>query len=451
MSMHPLRNRRGGAGIQIAVSFFVVAGFAAAAIELAWLQAVHSELQGVADASSHAAALELDGTADGLVRAATAARTMAAAMRVNGQASHALEAGAVTFGRYDAASKVFTPTTDPAQVTMVTVAPVARNVGLGLGGAVFQKVFDVSACGAVAQSAGNASVGEYGGPGLSNGHFDADTVDARYQCWGNTCTSVTRHTHQFDDKFNTTEFDFFAPLDKHAAINGCVDGSGVITCKPASYYPSYVWSANAAYYQGVGKDEDPNRTIPGFVPFKLLMVNPKLSPSATIRINGTVWSVADYGAIPVNALPVYTLGVPTAGQVKLTDLHLSFTRDAIASCGLHPSAFDSVEQNEAGVNNEWRSGALDIQAVRLTAKQAAGRSAGGHDPVVSKDAGLLWEAAFHWHWGSVSYTPYEAKSWFAAYDKLACEGTSFVDATGVTRPAVDASGAPVGAALGACN
>ena len=64
------------------------------------------------------------------------------------------------------------------------------------------------------------------------------------------------------------------------------------------------------------------------------------------------------------------------------------------------------EEVQPGKNNEWRNGALTVQAVAVAADGTDGfttdgsLSSGGHGAATG---GLLWEAALFWHWPGDSY------------------------------------------------
>ena len=68
-----LQNKRGVVVILAAVSAFALVGILGLAFDLGRMQVAKSELQNYTDAAAIGAALKLDGTSDGITRAATSA------------------------------------------------------------------------------------------------------------------------------------------------------------------------------------------------------------------------------------------------------------------------------------------------------------------------------------------------------------------------------------------
>lgn len=413
--------RRGGTAIQVALSFMVIGGFCSMALELAYLQAVVTELQVVADASSHAAVMKLNGTQAGVDAARAEAIAVAGLHRVNGKNNYVLNQTKITFGEWDSVSKTFVQTADPARINTVSVVPSENGVGLGLGKVFLGTTFNPSACGSVTQGPGNANTGVVGGPGVENGHFDVDTVLPRWDCPGpGACGSYSyyMHSHTYDDSFNTTFFDTFNPSGGHFPINGCVTSTGSKTTCNASLT---------------------NRLIPKNQGFKLLLSNTKISKGGNLVINGVTWKVLDYGNIPVNSLPGYTLDSPVAGLTKLTSLVMNFNIDSIASCELHPTPPSPTWDNVPGIYNEWRNGSLTLQAVKFPGfiqNGSPSKANGGHQPVINFPNGLLWENYFFWHWeAGIPYTTAYATQWLAKHDQLQCFDPEFIDEIGAVNGA----------------
>jgi hypothetical protein len=398
-----LRSKRGATAAYVAVALPAIGMFAALGIEVVYLGVVQQQLEGVSEAAAHAASLELDRSLGGLDRAEQAAIDVVEASWVNSQ-NYVLTADDVIFGFYNQETGVFTESEDPAQVDSVRVPLVEHDVGLGFGQAFFGKVFDVTACTAVMEGAGNANTGTIGGPGLANGHFDYDTTDPRYQCTGDSrCDGTTKHTHEYDDDHDVTWADNFSSLDGHLPIDGCmVDGKK----------------------QGDCTEVGASRTVPDDVRFRITVANADLSPGAWVSINNIETDVTDYDDTPFNDLPIYTLGF---GPNQLTELSMNFDVNAIANCELIPTNTGEMKKNTPGILGEWRSGSLTMQVVDQDAILTPGESSGDHDVVISQNDGLLWESTYFWHWDGPSYIVAEAEAWQAQYDQLDCGAPQFID------------------------
>ena len=418
-----MRGRRGATAVYFALTLPVVGGVGALAIETLYLHTVEVELQGMADSAAHAASLELDRSEEGMDNALAAAVAMAAATKVRGD-YYQLAQEDVQFGIYDGETNTFTQSDNWEKVNGVRVVPLERDVTLGFGQAFFGKKGTVGVCSAVLAGPGNASTGEYGGPGLANGHFDQDTTAAQSKCKaGTTCSGTDKHTHQYDDSYDTTYFDsFVVGTSGHIAVNGCMDSSNKIkTCGTSGAV----------------------RIIPDTQQFKIVVVNAELSPGAWLTINGVDIDVTDYDDTAFASLPTYALG-SVAGTTKLSSLVVNFDVNAIASCELIPSVTSDVKANKAGIEGEWRAGALTIQLVKTSATFTAGKSAGDHDVVINQTNGLLWETTTFWHWDGPSYTVANTSSWEAEFEALQCKIPHFIDSEVGTNPASGRSEAVCG-------
>ena len=388
----------------------VVGGLCAISIEYSYLNAVQRELQGAADSAAHAASLELNWTDEGMVAAVDAAVVVAEGLRVNGSA-YSLSPEDVHLGYYIDEDNLFVESDRASEVDAVLVTPTEESVGLGFGLAFLGHDYPVGVCAAVLAGPGNANTGDVGGPGLANGHFDVDTTVARYKCPGSsTCSGTTKHIHQYDDIYDVTVADEFDLQGGQLSIDGCVSSKGSATsCSTSGAVP----------------------VIADTQTFKLIIVNADLSPGAWLTINGVDVDVTDYDDTPFASLPTYTLGA-VAGATTLTELVINFEVDSIASCKLIPTVTGDVKANTPGINGEWRSGALTIQAVLTSATSTAGKSAGDQDVVVNQDNGLLWESTYFWHWGGAAYTVKNAVLWQEDYDALLCHIPHFIDSTDPT-------------------
>jgi hypothetical protein len=406
--MQTRTHRRGATAIQVALSLMVTGGFCAMAMELAYLQVVVTQLQTVADAASHAALLKLDGTANGVTAARLDAKAVAGLMRVNNK-PFVLQDSHIVFGDWDNVTKTFVPSADPAKIDSVAVRPSESNVGLGLGKAFLGRTFSPSVCGAVGKGPGNANTGVVGGPGVRNGHFDVDTVVGIDDCGGSICNSYYNHTHTYDDYYNTTEYNAFTPQNGHFPINGCRTGKSAPGCSGKRS------GAVIANNQG----------------FKLLLVNTLLSKGGKMVLNGVTYKAIDYGNIPVNNLPLWALAAGVPGAQVLTSLKMQFDVDSIANCELHPTPPWPTWDNTPGIYNEWRNGALTVQAVKspgFIQNVSPSRRNGGHEPVVNNKNGLLWENYFFWHWeAGIEYSKSSASAWLAKREALACFEPEFID------------------------
>lgn len=249
-------------------------------------------------------------------------------------------------------------------------------------------------------------------PGLIGGHIDLDTASEIYEFDNG---STDEHVHEWDDKHDSTVVNFFDLID-----------TGFANIDEVGMPPK----------QG-------NRT------FILTIANAHLSPGAVIEINGAAQPVKDYRAKmkryingnlgPAESFPRYKLTAPTTaesleGIVQLTDFKISFAKDVIARGGVHPTATGCVRGNEPGQDNEYRNGALTLQA--LDAENIAGGythnlanqayETGSHAIhekayAVSRDGvndgSLFWEATIFWHWGGGCYGIDDKDSYDANFEE----------------------------------
>jgi Flp pilus assembly protein TadG len=122
------RSRKGSIVVIAGVSFTLLIGLAAVSIDLGRARVAKSELQYVADASSHAAVVLLDGTADGVTAATTMVNTIASQALVYGVAP---TVDSVETGYWDGDSSTWTSTSDPAQVKglKITLSATLNYIG----------------------------------------------------------------------------------------------------------------------------------------------------------------------------------------------------------------------------------------------------------------------------------------------------------------------------------
>ena len=114
------RSRRGGFVIIVAVSLTVLTGMVALAFDIGYARLMRARVEMAMEASSHAAAKELDFTEDGLDRARDAAISMASRTTVMG-ATLAVGNDDVDFGVWDDATHSFASDTDPANINAVHI------------------------------------------------------------------------------------------------------------------------------------------------------------------------------------------------------------------------------------------------------------------------------------------------------------------------------------------
>lgn len=210
--------------------------------------------------------------------------------------------------------------------------------------------------------------------GLFGGHLDLDTSDFLAEVdHGNT----TAHTHDITGKYDLTAIDFFAiPASNQIEINEAITDSGQR--------------------------------------FKLTVVNGDLSPGMRVIIQYTDQNgvsrlidktVDEYDDSATGGLITFTLG-GAGNTARLDGLSIEMGQDVIYQAGVIPTNTGDVKGNTLGKNNEWRNGALTVQAVAVAANGSDAfttddsLSSGGHGAATS---GLLWEATLFWHWPGKSY------------------------------------------------
>ena len=209
--------------------------------------------------------------------------------------------------------------------------------------------------------------------GLLGGHFDADT-SSFISPIGNGSTD--KHIHEYDDDYQVTGVDFFNMFN-----------SGLHT---------------------IDTDiTDPDQ------PFRLIVLNANLSVSGRLTINNTydpldyaTWQpITIYDNTTDSNLPIYSLSGAN-GTTQLSQAGIYFHPLAIVNGGLHPSKTGCVKDNELGPNDEWRNGAVTIQAISVNPDGSpaytldGSMSNGGHGAAAS---GLLWELTLFWHWNGPCY------------------------------------------------
>ncbi len=212
-------------------------------------------------------------------------------------------------------------------------------------------------------------------PGLLGGHFDLDTSHLIYDFNSGT---TDHHVHQWDDKTGYTTIDYMDIVE-------CSDPFDHSTC------------SNSTGFSDIDEEiTDPNQK------FILIIANASLSPGGVLEINGSNTGVVTYESAVADhiagtsSLPVYKLGTLSATDVatgvqQLTSLKISFDVNAILTGGLIGTNTGCVRSNQPGALNEYRNGALLIQAVDANSYSL--------DPTNHyATSGLLWESTVFWHW-----------------------------------------------------
>jgi hypothetical protein len=208
--------------------------------------------------------------------------------------------------------------------------------------------------------------------GLLDGHFDVDTSSFISEI-GNGETD--EHEHEYDDDYLVTGVDFFDMFGSSLHL--------------------------------INQDVDANQ------PFRLTVLNANASVGGRMVINqtydaldnGTWTPTTIYDNTPVDQLPIYSIS-GVLGTMPLTEAGIYFHPLAIINGGLHPTKTSCVKDNNLGPDQEWRNGAVTIQAIAVNIDGSSmytiddAMSAGGHGAATS---GLLWELTLFWHWGGPCY------------------------------------------------
>jgi hypothetical protein len=184
-------------------------------------------------------------------------------------------------------------------------------------------------------------------------------------------------------------------------------GFGTTDGHSASYDDDYLTSGVDFFEVRDPSLQNISDVIPdGSTHFKLIVANADLSPAARVVINspfveGGVDSFVNaktYSNIPIESLPVFSLdGVP--GTTALTGLQVHYDYLVASEGGIIPTDATSVRKNEPGREEEWRGGALIIQAILVDengdpiAPTNPALSGGGVQGVAT--GGLVWEAAVY--------------------------------------------------------
>lgn len=116
----PARTRRGNYTWLLVLTLPVLLGFAAVAIDLSYQKVVRAELQAAADIAASAGADHIDGTAEGLVAARSAAIRAAARNEADG-AAVVLPPQNIVFGYWDKQTREFIDSTDPEEIDAMRV------------------------------------------------------------------------------------------------------------------------------------------------------------------------------------------------------------------------------------------------------------------------------------------------------------------------------------------
>jgi hypothetical protein len=150
-------------------------------------------------------------------------------------------------------------------------------------------------------------------------------------------------------------------------------------------------------------------------PFKIIVINADLSPGGRLVLNTSydaedpsTWiDVQDYANIPLSELTVFSHD-GSDGTTRLESFGVYFHSLVFGMRELHPSSTGCVRDNVLGPDDEWRNGALTLQAVEVHVDDLTddfstdlSMSAGGVHGVATD--GLIWEGTIYWHWSGPCY------------------------------------------------
>ncbi len=224
--------------------------------------------------------------------------------------------------------------------------------------------------------------------GLFGGHIDVATSTTVY---GNGLGAFGKYVDAWDDTYDLTTIDFFD-------INGTLDDiDGIINTSQLFY----VTVSNAA-----------------------------LSTGGVLEINGVRYTVEEYEGLVANhqaggdPLQTFMLGDPneaqiTAGVRKLSSLSLTFDVSAILAGGVMPTNDTCVENNNYGPADEYRNGALLVQAINASTGTL-------HASKYYALTNLLWEATVFWHWEPTECY-HNTPDWQTQYDDCVTDGSCLSD------------------------
>lgn len=124
-SLRPPPSRRGGVIIIVALSLLVIMGFVALVVDIGYARLIRSQVQMNAEAAAMAAAMELNGSTEGMESALSQAIAYGAVNDVAGDALD-ISTGDLELGIWDGST--FTSSADAAQVNAIRVNPTAEDV-----------------------------------------------------------------------------------------------------------------------------------------------------------------------------------------------------------------------------------------------------------------------------------------------------------------------------------
>jgi Flp pilus assembly protein TadG len=117
----PSRARGGMVVVVVALVLGVLLGISALVVDLGYLGASQAQLQAATDASSHAGAMQLDGTDDGLANASQAALDLASFNEVAGEPVQLDDTTDIELGIWDIPTSTFTAGGDTIEINAVRV------------------------------------------------------------------------------------------------------------------------------------------------------------------------------------------------------------------------------------------------------------------------------------------------------------------------------------------
>ena len=383
----PKWGKPGNIALMVPAGMLMMMGIGAFVFDLGYINLEKTKLQVAADSSIAAASRKLNGTTQGV----TNARNEAAAVMALNDPQNLLRFDKnrdIVFGYWDADLQTWDGSA-PVSIQNAARVNVQRSVARSNAlEPMFARVVGLTAMEVFAQSKIYIS-STFGDPsdtlGVPGGHFDMDTASQNYpllpkDCSGWECfvRNVDGHVHAYDNTYNTSTYSATNP-------RGSV--------------------LHAIQADTVNKGD-----------FKLIIANANLSPGIDIIINGQRRHATDYAQISYNDLPTFN-------SSSLTELRLAVSEDSFDDAELHRTIPQCARANIAGMNGEWRNGALTVQAISTTTGILSSTipATGGQGVA---ESGMLHEMFMFWHAGSYCYSN---PLWEAEWDVIGKKLTHFLN------------------------
>lgn len=187
--------------------------------------------------------------------------------------------------------------------------------------------------------------------GLDGGHFDLDTASQVYPFYHG---KTNHHEHEYDDKHDVKEVDFFNLLN--------------------------------------GSFTEVSERIALAQEFVVIVANAELSPGVIIEINDESMLATEYQKRVRLFENGDTSALQTFSLYDLKNLKVKFSSINLMDNILVATSTKCVVSNVPGAHGEYRNGAFLIQ---ILDKNLAKISSQYHSAL--PDGGLLWEATLFWH------------------------------------------------------